>query len=77
MPVGHFLPISKHFSLLEEQIDKNGRFIINGSQEEPVWREEHEINEISLEGEWSGGVIDSEWINSNLTNEESEAEEAS
>lgn len=77
MPVGHFLPISKHFSLLEEQIDKNGRFIINGSQEDPVWREEHEINEISLEGEWSGGVIDSEWINSNLTNEESEAEEAS
>lgn len=76
MPVGHFLPIAKHFSLLEEQIDENGRFIINGSQEERVWREEHEINEISLEGEWSGGVIDSEWINSNLTNEESEAEEA-
>ena len=76
MPVGHFLPIAKHFSLLEEQIDENGRFIINGSQEEPVWREEHEINEISLQGEWSGGVIDSEWIASNLTNEESEAEEA-
>ena len=34
MPVGHFLPISKHFALLEEQIDADGHFIVNGSLEE-------------------------------------------
>ena len=77
MPVGHFLPISKHFSLLEEQIDDDGKFIINGSQEDPVWREEHEISEISLDGEWSGGSVDSEWIGSKITNESKEFEEES
>ena len=38
MPVGHFLPIAKHFALLEEQIDENGQFMVNGSQEERVER---------------------------------------
>ena len=61
MPVGYFLPISKHFALLEEQIDADGHFIVNGSLEERAWREEHEINEISLDGEWSEAP-DSEWI---------------
>ena len=77
MPVGHFLPISKHFSLLEEQIDEDGKFITNGSKEDPVWREEHEINEISLDGEWSGGSVDSEWIGSKITSEPKEFEEES
>jgi len=76
MPVGHFLPISKHFALLEEQIDGDGRFIVNGSLEDKVWREEHETSEISLLGEWSGGEVDSEWVGANLANDESEAEEA-
>ena len=75
MPVGHFLPISKHFALLEEQIDENGQFIVNGSREDPVWREEHEISEISLDGEWSGGEVDSEWIGSKPTGEEKDFEE--
>ena len=75
MPVGHFLPIAKHFALLEGQIDENGHFMVNGSQEERVWREEHEINEISLDGEWSGGEVDSEWIGSKPTGSENEFEE--
>ena len=75
MPVGHFLPISKHFSLLREQIDEHGQFIVNGSQEERVWREEHEISEISLDGEWSGGEVDSEWVGSKPTGDEKEFEE--
>jgi len=61
MPVGHFLPISKHFHLLEEQIDKNGSLIVSGSTEDPVWRDETDVNEIELIGEWSGGSVDSEW----------------
>jgi len=75
MPVGHFLPISKHFSLLQEQIDENGRFVVNGSMEERVWREEHEISVISLDGEWIGGEVDSEWIASKITSEPKEFEE--
>jgi hypothetical protein len=63
--------------LLEEQIDANGHFIVNGSLEERVWREEHEINEISLHGAWSGEDVDSEWVDSKITNEkEFEEEEA-
>ena len=61
--------------MLEEQIDEHGHFIVNGSQEERVWREEHEINEISLDGEWSGGGVDSEWIGSKITNDGKEFEE--
>jgi hypothetical protein len=75
MPVGHFLPISKHFSLLQEQIDANGHFVVNGSLEERVWREEHEISEISLIGEWSGGEVDSEWVDSKISNDGKEFEE--
>ena len=61
MPVGHFLPISKHFGLLEEQIDESGFFIVSGSTHNPVWREEIDVSEIELSGEWSGGSVDSEW----------------
>ena len=75
MPVGHFLPISKHFSLLEEQIDHYGRFIVNGSQEGAVWREEHEISEISLTGEWSGGGVDSEWTSNKSVHWEKEPDD--
>ena len=59
-PVGHFLPLEKHLDLVLGQCDEESRFIVAGSEEEPVWREE-DIAEISLEGEWSGGSVDAEW----------------
>lgn len=65
MPVGHFLPVAKHITLLEQQIDKNGYFIVCGSDEEPSWRDEIDVDEVALDGEWSGGSVDSEWVNSN------------
>ena len=61
MPVGHFLPISKHIKLLDDQIDGSGRFLVSGSQGEPVWREEIEVDEVAVNGNWSGGSVDSEW----------------
>ncbi len=61
MPVGHFLPISKHIKLLHDQIDGSGRFLVSGSQGEPVWREEIEVDEVAVNGNWSGGSVDSEW----------------
>ena len=65
MPVGHFLPVAKHISLLEQQIDKNGYFIVCGSDEEPSWRDEVDVDEVAVDGEWSSGGVDSEWVNSN------------
>ena len=67
MPVGHFLPISKHIKLLEDQIDQHGRFLVCGSENDAVWREETEIDEVALDGEWSGGGVDSEWVGSKPT----------
>ena len=59
-PVGHFLPLEKHLDLVLGQCDEESRFIVAGSEDEPVWREE-DIAEISLKGEWSGGSVDAEW----------------
>jgi hypothetical protein len=49
--------------LLRTQLDERGRLIVNGSQGEPIWREEdeEEMVEIDVEGEWSGGSVDTEW----------------
>jgi len=69
MPVGHFLPISKHLKLLKEQIDENRRFITCGSQGEPSWREEVDVDEVALEGEWSEEGVDSEWTSSKINDD--------
>ena len=69
MPVGHFLPVSKHMKLLEEQIDEAGKFIICGSQSQPSWREEAEVDELSVGDEWEGGGVANEW-NSSKINED-------
>jgi hypothetical protein len=69
MPVGHFLPIAKHLKLLEKQVDENGRFITCGSQGEPSWREEVDVDEVALEGEWSEGGVDSEWTSSKINDD--------
>ena len=80
MPVGHFLPVSKHISLLEEQIDDNGKFIVCGSEEDAIWREEQDIDEVNVDGEWSGDGIDGEWMagksNQQKSNSFSDYEEA-
>jgi hypothetical protein len=60
-PVGHFLPLEKHAELVRSQVDENMMFVVSGSTEEPVWREEVDVDEISLKGEWSGGSVDAEW----------------
>jgi hypothetical protein len=69
MPVGHFLPIAKHLKLLERQVDENGRFITCGSQGEPSWREEVDVDEVALEGEWSEDGVDSEWTSSKINDD--------
>tara|TARA_B100001123_G_C15162757_1_gene968122 strand:- start:754 stop:1167 length:414 start_codon:yes stop_codon:yes gene_type:complete len=60
-PVGHLLPITRGVRLVKSQLDVHNRLIVSGSLEEPPWREEYEVDEISIEGEWKGGDVDSEW----------------
>ena len=62
MPVAHFLPISKHLGLFEDKIDSDGRFIISGSQDEIIWREEVDVDEVEVVG--SGHISDDGgWVN--------------
>ncbi len=61
-PVGHLLPISRGARIIRKGLDKKSkRLVVSGSKGEPVWREEFEVEEISIEGEWSGGGVDAEW----------------
>ncbi|MBT4059359.1 MAG: succinylglutamate desuccinylase/aspartoacylase family protein [Euryarchaeota archaeon] len=60
-PVGHLLPISRGVRLVKSQLDSHNRLIVSGSVEDPPWREEFEVDEIAIEGEWQGGDVDSEW----------------
>jgi len=49
--------------------------MVNGSQGEALWRDEVDIvEEIKVEGEWSGGSVDGEWNQINA--EDTEQEEA-
>ena len=74
-PVGHFLPVTKHIELLKTQMDDRGALMVNGSQGEALWRDEVDIvEEIKVEGEWSGGSVDGEWNQINA--EDIEQEEA-
>ena len=54
--------------------DGVGKLIVNGSQGEAIWREDDEMVEIEVEGEWSGGSVDAEWKQINA--EDTEQEEA-
>jgi len=60
-PVGHLLPISRGVKLVKSQLDEKNRLIVSGSVADPPWREEYEVDEISIQGQWQGGDVDSEW----------------
>ncbi len=46
---------------MKSQLDDHKRLIVSGSIEDPPWREEYEVDEIAIHGEWQGGDVDSEW----------------
>ncbi len=61
-PVGHLLPVTRGVKLIRKGLDKKtNRLIVSGSKGEPIWREDFEVEEIMIEGEWSGGAVDAEW----------------
>ena len=40
---------------------KTNKLIVSGSKGEPIWREDFEVEEFMIEGEWSGVAVDAEW----------------
>ena len=73
--MGHFLPVTKYIDLLQSQVDDRNVLIVNGSQGDAIWREEDDMVEIDVEGEWSGGSVDAEW--NRINSDETEQEEGS
>ena len=60
-PIGHLLPVVRGVKTLRKRLDIEGCLIICGSDGEPPWREDDEVEDIAIEGEWSGGSPDAEW----------------
>ena len=60
-PFGHFLRLKRHSELVASHLDERSRLRVQGSDEGSIWRSEHEVTDIELDGEWSGGSVDAEW----------------
>ena len=45
-PVGHLLPINRGVKTVKRKLDAHNRLIVSGSQGDPAWREEAEVDEI-------------------------------
>ena len=69
-PIGHLLPVKRGVSTLKRRLDNEGCLIISGSDGEPPWREDDDIEDIAVFGEWSGGSPDAEWGPEGSTYEE-------
>ena len=69
-PIGHLLPVKRGVSTLKRRLDDEGCLIISGSDGEPPWREDDDIEDIAVFGEWSGGSPDAEWGPAGSTDEE-------
>ena len=73
-PIGHLLPMKRGIKTLQNRLDDEGCLIISGSDGEPPWREDDEVEDISIEGEWLGGSPDAEWGNNENISLEEESE---
>ncbi len=60
-PIGHLLPVKRGVATLKRRLDEEGCLIISGSDGEPPWRDDEDIEDIAVFGEWSGGSPDAEW----------------
>ena len=75
-PIGHLLPVTGGTKTLKTRLDEEGCLITSGSDGEPPWREDDDIEDISVEGEWSGGSPDAEWGRGEEHSTDEEADEA-
>ncbi|MEC8722075.1 MAG: hypothetical protein VXX50_06555, partial [Candidatus Thermoplasmatota archaeon] len=60
-PVGHLLPIHRGIRAVESMLDNERQLIPSGTDGEPPWREETDVDEIEVEGEWVSGNVDGGW----------------
>tara|TARA_Y100000588_G_scaffold111175_3_gene121932 strand:- start:2387 stop:3742 length:1356 start_codon:yes stop_codon:yes gene_type:complete len=60
-PIGHLLPVKRGVTTLKNRLDDEGCLIISGSDGDPPWREDEDVEDIAIFGEWSGGSPDAEW----------------
>ncbi|HJM13134.1 MAG TPA: succinylglutamate desuccinylase/aspartoacylase family protein [Candidatus Thalassarchaeaceae archaeon] len=69
-PIGHLLPVTRGVATLKRRLDEEGCLIISGSDGDPPWREDEDVEDIAIFGEWSGGSPDAEWGPSDSLEEE-------
>ena len=60
-PIGQLLPVKRGVTTLKNRLDDEGCLIISGSDGDPPWREDEDVEDIAIFGEWSGGSPDAEW----------------
>ena len=60
-PIGHLLPVKRGVTTLKNRLDDEGCLIISGSDGDPPWRADEDVEDIAIFGEWSGGSPDAEW----------------
>jgi hypothetical protein len=75
-PVGHILPVSKGVQTIRKRLDEDDCLVISGADGDPVWRDDDEVEDITVGGEWSGGSVDAEWSTNPPTGPDEEAAEA-
>ena len=75
-PVGHILPVSKGVQTIRKRLDEDDCLVISGADGDPVWRDDDEVEDITVGGEWSGGNVDAEWSTNPPTDSDEEAAES-
>ena len=75
-PIGHLLPVTRGIKTLRKRLDPEGYLVTSGSDGEPPWREDEDVEDISVAGEWSGGSPDAEWGRNEGDSADDEAGEA-
>jgi len=73
MPVGHFLPLNKHSALVARHVDEEGRLQMAAAKGDPIWREEQDVEEVTVEESTSE---EAEWVTAVFDLEQEEKEEA-
>ncbi len=75
-PIGHLLPVTRGVKTLRKRLDPEGCLVTSGSDGDPPWREDEDVEDISVMGEWSGGSPDAEWGRNEEAATDDEAGEA-
>ena len=75
-PIGHIIQITKAVKTVQRRLDEEGLLVLSGTDGEPPWREDEDIEDISVEGVWEGGSPDAEWGDNLRAAAEEEADEA-